>query len=137
MLHIYIYIYDISSLRVKGKGTGKVHPRTGHDGTEWEWSYSSTLSLTLRLLMSYIYGAPILDVSRSHTIHMCACLMYLSVGCLVVNCSQPNIPQTSRSGTHTHRQHYNHIPNKQRKQAQKVVTALSTKDDPLKMVKQL
>jgi hypothetical protein len=23
--------------------------------------------LTLRLLMSYIYGAPILDVSRSHT----------------------------------------------------------------------
>ena len=27
----------------------------------------SYLSLTLRLLMSYIYGAPILDVSRSHT----------------------------------------------------------------------
>ena len=25
------------------------------------------MSLTLRLLMSYIYGAPILDVSRSHT----------------------------------------------------------------------
>jgi len=25
------------------------------------------LHLTLRLLMSYIYGAPILDVSRSHT----------------------------------------------------------------------
>jgi len=25
--------------------------------------------LTLRLLMSYIYGAPILDVSRSHTMH--------------------------------------------------------------------
>ena len=24
-------------------------------------------ALTLRLLMSYIYGAPILDVSRSHT----------------------------------------------------------------------
>jgi hypothetical protein len=23
--------------------------------------------LTLRLLMSYVYGAPILDVSRSHT----------------------------------------------------------------------
>jgi len=30
--------------------------------------------------------------------------MYLSVGCLVVNCSQPNIPQTSTSGTHTDRQ---------------------------------
>ena len=26
-------------------------------------------SLTLRLLMSYIYGGPILDVSRSHTTH--------------------------------------------------------------------
>jgi len=25
------------------------------------------IRLTLRLLMSYIYGAPILDVSRSHT----------------------------------------------------------------------
>jgi len=25
------------------------------------------ISLTLRRLMSYIYGAPILDVSRSHT----------------------------------------------------------------------
>ena len=27
---------------------------------------SSELFLTLRVLMSYIYGAPILDVSRSH-----------------------------------------------------------------------
>jgi len=42
---------------------------------------------------------------------------------------------TSTSGTHTHRQHYSHIPNKWCKQAEKVVTALSTKDDPLKMVK--
>ena len=40
-------------------------------------------------------------------------------------------------GTHTHRQHYSHIPNKRGKHAEKVVTALSTKDDPLKMVKQL
>jgi len=36
--------------------------------------------------------------------YVCACLMYLSMGCLVVN-SQPNIPQTSTSGMHTHRQH--------------------------------
>ena len=28
---------------------------------------SKKSKLTLRLLMSYIYGAPILDVSRSHT----------------------------------------------------------------------
>jgi hypothetical protein len=51
--------------------------------------------------------------------------------------SQPNIPQTSTSGTHKHRQHYSHMPNKRGKQAEKVITALSTKDDPLKMVKQL
>jgi len=30
-------------------------------------TYSYHWSLTLRRLMSYIYGAPILDVSRSHT----------------------------------------------------------------------
>ena len=29
--------------------------------------YKAQTLLTLRLLMSYIYGAPILDVSRSHT----------------------------------------------------------------------
>jgi len=29
--------------------------------------HSKKVGLTLRLLMSYIYGAPILDVSRSHT----------------------------------------------------------------------
>ena len=29
--------------------------------------YQPSTNLTLRLLMSYIYGAPILDVSRSHT----------------------------------------------------------------------
>jgi hypothetical protein len=51
--------------------------------------------------------------------------------------SQTNIPQTSTAGTHTHRQHYSHIPYKRGKQAEKVVTELSTKDDPLKMVKQL
>jgi len=33
--------------------------KTGHD--------CLAASLTLRRLMSYIYGAPILDVSRSHT----------------------------------------------------------------------
>ena len=30
-------------------------------------AYENLVFLTLRLLMSYIYGAPILDVSRSHT----------------------------------------------------------------------
>ena len=36
------------------------------DGTR-EWKNYIMRSLTLRRLMSYIYGAPILDVSRSHT----------------------------------------------------------------------
>ena len=49
------------------KGKGKVHPRRSHEGPEEEKRYICTLYLTLRLLMSYIYGAPILDVSRSHT----------------------------------------------------------------------
>jgi hypothetical protein len=31
------------------------------------WEVQDATALTLRLLMSYIYGAPILDVSRSHT----------------------------------------------------------------------
>jgi len=33
----------------------------GYEGKQWSYT------LTLRRLMSYIYGAPILDVSRSHT----------------------------------------------------------------------
>jgi len=37
-----------------------------------------------------------------YVVYVCACLMYLSVGCLV---AQPNISQTSTSGTHKHRQH--------------------------------
>ena len=51
--------------------------------------------------------------------------------------NQTSHSTSSTSGTHTHRQHYSHIPNERRKQAEKVVTALSTKDYPLKMVKQL
>ena len=32
-----------------------------------KWDRRASIALTLRRLMSYIYGAPILDVSRSHT----------------------------------------------------------------------
>ena len=38
-----------------------LHPATFSYFQNWKWS------LTLWRLMSYIYGAPILDVSRSHT----------------------------------------------------------------------
>ena len=42
------------------------------DGTEYAKNihgcvFNAKTHLTLRRLMSYIYGAPILDVSRSHT----------------------------------------------------------------------
>jgi len=53
--------------------------------------------------------------------------------------SQPNIPQTSTSGMHTHRQHTAtyQINDLTTQTSREVVTALSTKDGPLKMVKQL
>ena len=35
----------------------------------WHTKMPNVRHLTLRLLMSYIYGAPILDVSRPHTTH--------------------------------------------------------------------
>ena len=74
-----------------------------------------------------------------YVVYVCACLLYLSVGCLVVNSSQPNISYTSTSGTHTHRQHTPpyQINNLTMQTSRDVVTALSTKDGPLKMVKLL
>jgi len=71
-----------------------------------------------------------------YVVYVCACLMYLSLGCLVV---KPNIPQTNTSGMHTHRQHTDtyQINNLTTQTSREVITALSTKDGPLKMVKQL
>jgi len=39
-------------------------PKVNKEGTAGKRKH---VTLTLRRLMSYIYGAPILDVSRSHT----------------------------------------------------------------------
>jgi hypothetical protein len=41
--------YLLLSINPNGKGKGKVHPRTGHEGSEGELRYSSTLFLTLAL----------------------------------------------------------------------------------------
>jgi hypothetical protein len=59
--------------------------------------------------------------------------------CGMFGCAHPNIPQTSTSGTHTHEQHRAtyQINNLTTQTSREVVTALSTKDGPLKMVKQL
>ena len=68
--------------------------------------------------------------------YLCVCVPDLLV-CGMFGC-EPNIPQTSTSGTHTHRQHTaTYQINKLTTQTSKEVTALSTKDGPLKMVKQL
>ena len=68
-----------------------------------------------------------------------ACLrrqvVYLVCGCMLSMCVRAR--QVHQARTHIDRQHYSHIPNKRRKQSEKVVTALSTEDDPLKMIKQL
>ena len=56
----------------------------------------------LVLLLPFLLVCLIYLVCGRNVVYVCACLMYLSVGCLVVS-SQPNIPQTSTSGTHTHR----------------------------------
>ena len=63
-----------------------------------------------------------------YVVYVCSCLMYLSVGVV----SQPNIPQTSTSGTHTHRQHTAtyQINNWTTQTSREVVTALSTEDGP-------
>jgi hypothetical protein len=39
-----------------------------------------------------------------YVVYLCECPMYLSVGCLVVNSSRPDNPQTGTPGTHTHTQ---------------------------------
>jgi hypothetical protein len=73
---------------------------------------------------------------------VCVCPMYLSVGCLVVNCSQPDILQTSTSDTHTHTHtHGQHtatywINNWTKQTSGNVVAPISTKYGPLRMVKQ-
>ena len=47
--------------------TGRPRPSVGDGGGGKYKHKRSEVTLTLRRLMSYIYGAPILDVSRSHT----------------------------------------------------------------------
>jgi len=66
------------------------------------------------------------------------CIISWELPHAIRNSSQPNIPQTSKSGTHTHRQHTAtyQINNLTTQTNREVVTALSTKDGPLKMVKQ-
>jgi len=66
-------------------------------------------------------------------------IWYVAVCCLCVCVSDVLVPQTSVSGTHTHRQDTTRyqINNLTKQRSREVVTVLSKKDDPLKMVKQL
>ena len=69
---------------------------------------------------------------------VCVCVPDVLV-CVMFVGSQPNIPKTSTLGTHAHRQltATYQINNLTTQKSREVVTALSTKDGPLKMVKQL
>jgi len=75
MLPVVLYGYETWSLTLKEKPSLRVLENRvvrrifGPKRNEEQGSGENYImrSLTLRLLMSYIYGAPILDVSRSHT----------------------------------------------------------------------
>ena len=73
-----------------------------------------------------------------YVVYVSACLMYLSVGCLVVFTTKHPTDKYIRHA-HTHIQHTAtyQINNLSTQISRAVVTALSTKDGPLKMVKQL
>ena len=69
-IYIYIYIYKFTGFHGVYYSTGIL---VGFLHREVQWNFTDVSEernapiLTLRRLTSYIYGAPILDVSRSHT----------------------------------------------------------------------
>jgi len=78
----------------------------------------------LVLLLPSLVACVILFGMWLYVVYVCACLMYLSVGCLVHQAC-------------THVDKYSHIPNKMTQASREGSNSTSTKDDPLKMVKQL
>ena len=94
--------------------------------------------LVLLLLLCFFASSSCLFGLCLYVVYVCACLMCLSVGRLFV-VSQPNIPQTSTSGTHTPRQHTAtyQINKLTTHTSRELVTALSKEDGLLKVVKQL
>ena len=71
--HVYTCLSDFGGLEVacwllvpKFAGSNSAEA-VGFLRAKKKFSRNYENALTLRLLMSYIYGAPILDVSRSHT----------------------------------------------------------------------
>ena len=67
-IYIYIYIYIYGTTRRHDPKDKLIHKLVTSNPTSVDQQYCSPIyHLTLRLLMSYIYGSPILDVSRSHT----------------------------------------------------------------------
>jgi len=70
---------------------------------------------------------------------VCVCVWFTCLWEVWFRIPQPNFPQTSTSGTHTHGQHTAayQTNNLTTQTSTEVVTALSTEDGPLKMVKQL
>jgi hypothetical protein len=88
--------------------------------------FMATLNSFIRFYIVYS------DIAQQYTHNL-----YFRTVHAIRDSSQPDIPQTSTSGTHTHRQHTaSHRINNWTKQTRgDVVATLSTKDDPLRMVK--
>ena len=67
---MFVFVKEISSSKISGfqHVVAEIYVLLGYYAVSSGNFHCLLLkSLTLRLLMSYIYGAPILDVSRSHT----------------------------------------------------------------------
>ena len=64
---IALHPRQLGSSAVTSNLASRTYARSKNHPQRLRWSRGSVLPLTLRRLMSYIYGAPILDVSRSHT----------------------------------------------------------------------
>ena len=58
---IFLYTYPLETFVAQVSGVTQFY------FTRFPFPLAHSPALTLRRLMSYIYGAPILDVSRSHT----------------------------------------------------------------------
>ena len=66
VLHLHLRLHVCSFQKDKWAKLGCLPKVNALSEIRWVWT-EKYFCLTLRRLTSYIYGAPILDVSRSHT----------------------------------------------------------------------
>jgi len=123
--HIHIHIQNTKFLKMFVKHIIKtLHVLVTN---VWPSSGGRLSCLVLSLLLCLFASSSCLFGTWLYIIYVCECPMYLSVGGLVVS-SHPNLPQTSTSGTRTHRQHTAayQINNLTTQTSREVVTARKT-----------